>query len=372
MDARQAQASGCRDLDTPLPSIGDARSVAAARARRDRRSAASRRRRRSATRMRGELARRSAGVPRAARARSAEDVCPYRGLAAFGEDDAKYFFGRSNEIRTALAQLDEWPLLAVIGPSGVGKSSFVHAGLVPGACARPAAPGRSACCARAACRCTGLASIARRGDRDRRGRRRPDGRGSREAPGLFGDAAAPGGDAQEASACSIVVDQLEELFTLCDSDRRARSVPRGAARRRRRSELAGARRAVDARRLPRSPRRPQALPRRAVARPVLPVRARSRQPARDARAARRARRLLVRGPTASSTDMMQAATSRGALPLLQFAATRLWDARDRTAQAADGRARTTRWAASAARSRGTPTRSRRACRRSQQSCCARS
>ena len=28
-------------------------------------------------------------------------------------------------------------------------------------------------------------------------------------------------------------------------------------------------------------------------------------------------------------DMMQAATSRGALPLLQFAATRLWDARDR-------------------------------------------
>ena len=28
-------------------------------------------------------------------------------------------------------------------------------------------------------------------------------------------------------------------------------------------------------------------------------------------------------------DMMQAATSKGALPLLQFAATRLWDARDR-------------------------------------------
>src|SRR5207253_2244314 len=29
-------------------------------------------------------------------------------------------------------------------------------------------------------------------------------------------------------------------------------------------------------------------------------------------------------------DMMQAATSKGALPLLQFAATRLWDSRDRT------------------------------------------
>ncbi len=63
--------------------------------------------------------------------RISEDVCPYRGLAAFGENDAKYFFGRSAEIRTALSQLEQWPLLAVIGPSGVGKSSFVHAGLLP-------------------------------------------------------------------------------------------------------------------------------------------------------------------------------------------------------------------------------------------------
>src|SRR4029078_9118193 len=63
--------------------------------------------------------------------RTSAEVCPYRGLAAFAEDDAKYFFGRSNEIRTAMSQLETWPLLAVIGPSGVGKSSFVHAGLVP-------------------------------------------------------------------------------------------------------------------------------------------------------------------------------------------------------------------------------------------------
>src|SRR6185312_15127938 len=68
-------------------------------------------------------------APKASRV--GDDVCPYRGLASFGEADAKYFFGRSNEIRTALAQLEVWPLLAVIGPSGVGKSSFVHAGLVP-------------------------------------------------------------------------------------------------------------------------------------------------------------------------------------------------------------------------------------------------
>ena len=69
-------------------------------------------------------------APKEARA---EDVSPYRGLAAFAEGDAKFFFGRSAEVRTAVAQLDFWPLLAVIGPSGVGKSSFVHAGLVPAA-----------------------------------------------------------------------------------------------------------------------------------------------------------------------------------------------------------------------------------------------
>jgi serine/threonine protein kinase len=54
-------------------------------------------------------------------ARASEDTCPYRGLAAFGEEDAKYFFGRGNEVRTARSQLEAWPLLAVIGPSGVGK-----------------------------------------------------------------------------------------------------------------------------------------------------------------------------------------------------------------------------------------------------------
>jgi serine/threonine protein kinase len=45
--------------------------------------------------------------------RTTGEVCPYRGLSAFAEDDAKYFFGRSNEIRTAMTQLESWPLLAV-------------------------------------------------------------------------------------------------------------------------------------------------------------------------------------------------------------------------------------------------------------------
>ncbi len=62
---------------------------------------------------------------------------PYPGLVAFEERDAGVFFGRSNEIKTLLASLraraarPETRALAVIGPSGSGKSSLVRAGLLP-------------------------------------------------------------------------------------------------------------------------------------------------------------------------------------------------------------------------------------------------
>jgi hypothetical protein len=56
---------------------------------------------------------------------------PYAGLNAFQEADANRFFGRSREIAALLARLHERPLIAVVGPSGVGKSSFVRAGLIP-------------------------------------------------------------------------------------------------------------------------------------------------------------------------------------------------------------------------------------------------
>jgi hypothetical protein len=60
-----------------------------------------------------------------------EGECPYPGLAAFEQADADRYFGRSAEIRRAMAHLPDRPLLAVIGPSGLGKSSFVRAGLIP-------------------------------------------------------------------------------------------------------------------------------------------------------------------------------------------------------------------------------------------------
>ena len=71
-------------------------------------------------------------------------------------------------------------------------------------------------------------------------------------------------------------------------------------------------------------------------------------------------------------DMMQAATSKGALPLLSFAATRLWDARDRSAEAADDRRvqpdGRRRWCVRAPRRRGR----RRGAAAEPAACCARS
>jgi tetratricopeptide (TPR) repeat protein len=65
----------------------------------------------------------------------ASNECPYPGLAAFGESLADAFFGRHAEISQAAAKLgglvDHCHWLAIEGPSGVGKSSFVHAGIVP-------------------------------------------------------------------------------------------------------------------------------------------------------------------------------------------------------------------------------------------------
>jgi len=60
---------------------------------------------------------------------------PYKGLAAFQENDAEDFFGRDKLIQTLLDRMDEdhpyKRFLAVVGPSGSGKSSVVKAGLLP-------------------------------------------------------------------------------------------------------------------------------------------------------------------------------------------------------------------------------------------------
>jgi len=58
-------------------------------------------------------------------------TCPYRGLDAFREQDAGFFYGRQRLVTQLLNALASNPLLAVIGASGSGKSSVVLGGLVP-------------------------------------------------------------------------------------------------------------------------------------------------------------------------------------------------------------------------------------------------
>lgn len=145
-----------------------------------------------------------------------EDYCPYRGLAAFGESDATYFFGRSAEIRTAVGQLDVWPLLAVVGPSGVGKSSFVHAGVVPAV--RQTAgghwdvkvirPGRSPLSSLAA-------ALSEFSDDPGRVTNLLTQLGT--SPGLFGVELRAHAKRSRQHVL-LVVDQLEELFTLCNNE----------------------------------------------------------------------------------------------------------------------------------------------------------
>jgi WD40 repeat protein len=60
-----------------------------------------------------------------------EEAQPYPGLAAFAEADAEYFFGREAEVEEVWKRLPHRHLLALVGPSGAGKSSFLRAGLVP-------------------------------------------------------------------------------------------------------------------------------------------------------------------------------------------------------------------------------------------------
>lgn len=56
---------------------------------------------------------------------------PYKGLRAFSEEDAEDFFGRERLVEQLLGALAEGRrLVALVGPSGCGKSSVANAGLV--------------------------------------------------------------------------------------------------------------------------------------------------------------------------------------------------------------------------------------------------
>ena len=148
----------------------------------------------------------------------ARGPAPYRGLASFQPEDAAWFFGRE-ELALHLVRLATGPSapgvpLAVVGPSGSGKSSLLRAGLIPrlrsATAARPGGravalitPGVSPVDALA----RGLAPLAGPGSGGPL-RAGPLARGLRENPERYARLAGRGDEPP-----AIIVDQLEEIFT---------------------------------------------------------------------------------------------------------------------------------------------------------------
>ena len=146
----------------------------------------------------------------------ADDVCPYRGLEAFQEDDAELFFGRDRETALLAAKLRTSRFLAVLGASGSGKSSLVRAGLIPAL--RAAGPVAVAVVTPGPAPLTALAAQLER----------MLGSSAPSADELAEDVKALDASATRVASRSdgahlvIVVDQFEETFSLASSPREQR------------------------------------------------------------------------------------------------------------------------------------------------------
>jgi WD40 repeat protein/DNA-binding SARP family transcriptional activator len=117
------------------------------------------------------------------------DVCPYKGLARFETADAEFFFGRERMLADAIGHLVARRFLALVGPSGSGKSSLLRAGLLH-ALAASAIPGS---------------------DRWSYALMRP---GEHPLDALARTTADPRGHGRSV----LAVDQFEEAFTACSDD----------------------------------------------------------------------------------------------------------------------------------------------------------
>jgi hypothetical protein len=73
----------------------------------------------------------SPGRSEASAASPQSSVCPYQGLARFDEAQAPFFFGREADTQHLVEHLRTQQFLAVVGPSGSGKSSIIRAGVLP-------------------------------------------------------------------------------------------------------------------------------------------------------------------------------------------------------------------------------------------------
>jgi WD40 repeat protein len=145
-------------------------------------------------------------------------ACPYRGLLPFRASDAEagLFVGREEETVRLRRMVEEHALVVVVGPSGVGKSSLVTAGLLPELGTREWAnamfrPGRMPFFALAKALYELEGSQASAEDVQRRSKRL-------RREGLAGPASELG--ILTGKRILIYADQFEELFTTCtDEDR---------------------------------------------------------------------------------------------------------------------------------------------------------
>jgi WD40 repeat protein len=138
----------------------------------------------------------------------AEGKAPYRGLSAFSAEDGAMFFGREKLVDAFLNRLRVIPLLAVVGRSGAGKSSFVHAGVLP------ALPDEW----RVITMRPGPSPLATLSARLEQAGIRVDLQHERDRLGEVLRA-----DAVRNGPLVLVVDQLEEMFTLCASEHERRA-----------------------------------------------------------------------------------------------------------------------------------------------------
>jgi DNA-binding SARP family transcriptional activator/WD40 repeat protein/tRNA A-37 threonylcarbamoyl transferase component Bud32 len=136
---------------------------------------------------------------------------PYKGLRAFREADAPEFQGRSALVAALVTRVNAEPFVAVVGPSGSGKSSLVHAGLVPalrrdGALVVSMVPGADPLAELEAA----LRRVATSDDAAALRERLLTSNGFVEAAAEL---------APDGARLVLVVDQFEELWTLVESER---------------------------------------------------------------------------------------------------------------------------------------------------------
>jgi DNA-binding SARP family transcriptional activator/WD40 repeat protein len=157
---------------------------------------------------------------RPSRTEAAADVCPYKGLLRFEPEDAAWYFGRERLVADLLATVASTRCTGIVGASGSGKSSLTRAGLLaaladdalPGSAHWPRVlvhPGADPVMALARALAPAAHAVSADHVRDRL---------LDEPESVAGFTARAVGEANGDASLTIVVDQLEEVFTVCGDD----------------------------------------------------------------------------------------------------------------------------------------------------------